>query len=95
LEKTQEEVARLQVEYERVQEKFDRAQREMRQACGDLEKYRVDNMSLQTEVERFAARMGKYQVNIFNLDKAGVTSGRFHITFYDRNFQENVISCVV
>ncbi len=62
LEKTQEEVARLQVEYERVQEKQDRAQRELRQATGDLEKFKVDNMSLQSEVERFAARMGKYQV---------------------------------
>ncbi len=56
LEKTQEEVARLQVELERNAEKQDRAIREMRQATQDLEKYRQENSSLQIEVERFAAR---------------------------------------
>ena len=51
----------MQVEVEKVRDKQGVAERELRATFSDCEKARSDAASLQLEVERFAARMGKYQ----------------------------------
>ena len=88
LDRSQEEVARLQVQYklnfplktlnnqnsslnfyvcqvelEKLYDKHDKTQMELRKAHGELEKYKSETAALEAEVDRFAARMGKYQEN--------------------------------
>ena len=46
---------------EKVRDKHGMAERELRGTISECEKARSDAASLQLEVERFAARMGKYQ----------------------------------
>ena len=62
LDKSQEEVARLQVELEKLYDKHDKTEMELRQTHTQLEKYKEETATLEAEVDRFAGRMGKYQV---------------------------------
>ena len=62
MDKSQEEVARLQVELEKLYDKHDKTQMELRQTHSQLEKYKEETATLEAEVDRFAGRMGKYQV---------------------------------
>jgi hypothetical protein len=48
---------------EKLYDKHDKAQMDMRQTHGQLEKYKEETATLEAEVDRFAGRMGKYQVN--------------------------------
>ena len=52
-----------QVELEKLYDKHDKTQMELRKAHGELEKYKSETAALEAEVDRFAARMGKYQEN--------------------------------
>ena len=51
------------MELEKLYDKHDKTQMELRKAHGELEKYKSDTAALEAEVDRFAARMGKYQEN--------------------------------
>ena len=51
----------LKVEVEKLRDKNGVAERELRGTISECEKARSEAASLQLEVERFAARMGKYQ----------------------------------
>ena len=52
-----------QDELEKLYDKHDKTQMELRKAHGELEKYKSETAALEAEVDRFAARMGKYQEN--------------------------------
>ena len=67
MDKSQEEVARLQVELEKLYDKHDKTQMELRQTHSQLEKYKEETATLEAEVDRFAGRMGKYQVRSHNV----------------------------
>lgn len=51
----------LKVDVEKLRDKQGMAERELRSTVVECEKARSEAASLQLEVERFAARMGKYQ----------------------------------
>ena len=52
-----------QVELEKLYDKHDKTQMELRQTHTNLDKYKEETATLEAEVDRFAGRMGKYQVN--------------------------------
>ena len=51
-----------QVELEKLYDKHDKTQMELRQTHTNLDKYKEETATLEAEVDRFAGRMGKYQV---------------------------------
>ena len=75
LDKSQEEVARLQVELEKLYDKHDKTQMEFRQTVSQLEKYKEETATLEAEVDRFAGRLGKYQVRSHNIILMEVSEG--------------------
>ena len=50
------------MELEKLYDKHDKTQMELRQTHTQLEKYKEETATLEAEVDRFAGRMGKYQV---------------------------------
>ena len=86
LDKSQEEVARLQVELEKLYDKHDKTQMELRQTHSQLEKYKEETATLEAEVDRFAGRMGKYQVIIMEVPKVC-----FGLFFFGQTFIKDLI----
>ena len=79
-------MARLQVELEKLYDKHDKTQMELRQTHTQLEKYKEETATLEAEVDRFAGRMGKYQVIIMEGSKVC-----FGLFFFGQTFIKDLI----
>ena len=53
-------------------DKHDKTQMELRQTHTNLDKYKEETATLEAEVDRFAGRMGKYQVSLLKKMQSGV-----------------------
>ena len=91
LDKSQEEVARLQVELEKLYDKHDKTQMELRQTHTQLEKYKEETATLEAEVDRFAGRMGKYQVRCQCLCQERIFARRLCLNWQLGCFMEPLI----